>query len=113
MICSWPRALRALVSPDPMRLLLSSAAVDPDHIVAAKNGGSPIILGLGEKESFLASDIPAILPYTRKMISLRDGEFAVLSSDQGVELIDSEGLLDRARADRNPVGSSFGGKGRL
>jgi glucosamine--fructose-6-phosphate aminotransferase (isomerizing) len=63
---------------------------DPDHVVAAKNGGSPIILGLGEKESFLASDIPAILPYTRQMISLRDGEFAVLSSDR-VELIDSEG----------------------
>ncbi len=63
---------------------------DPDHIVAAKNGGSPIILGLGEKESFLASDIPAILPYTRQMISLRDGEFAVLSADR-VELIDSEG----------------------
>ncbi len=61
---------------------------DPDHVVAAKNGGSPIILGIGEKESFLASDIPAILPYTRKMISLRDGEFAVLSSDR-VELIDS------------------------
>jgi glucosamine--fructose-6-phosphate aminotransferase (isomerizing) len=63
---------------------------DPDHIVAAKNGGSPIIIGLGEKESFLASDIPAILPYTRQMISLRDGEFAVLSSDR-VDLIDSEG----------------------
>jgi glucosamine--fructose-6-phosphate aminotransferase (isomerizing) len=63
---------------------------DPDHIVTAKNGGSPIILGIGEKESYLASDIPAILPYTRKMISLRDGEFAVLSSDR-VELIDSEG----------------------
>jgi glucosamine--fructose-6-phosphate aminotransferase (isomerizing) len=63
---------------------------DPEHIVTAKNGGSPIILGIGEKESYLASDIPAILPYTRKMISLRDGEFAVLSSDR-VELIDSEG----------------------
>ena len=63
---------------------------DPGHIVAAKNGGSPIILGLGEKESFLASDIPAILPYTRKMIYLRDGEFAVLSADH-VDLIDSEG----------------------
>ena len=63
---------------------------DPGHIVAAKNGGSPIILGLGEKESFLASDIPAILPYTRKMIFLKDGEFAVLSSDR-VDLIDSEG----------------------
>ncbi len=35
---------------------------DPSHMVAAKNGGSPIILGAGEKQSFLASDIPAILP---------------------------------------------------
>jgi glucosamine--fructose-6-phosphate aminotransferase (isomerizing) len=62
----------------------------PDRIVAAKNGGSPIILGRGEKEAFLASDIPAILPYTRQMISLRDGEFAVLSAED-VDLIDSEG----------------------
>jgi len=62
----------------------------PDRIVAAKNGGSPIILGRGEKEMFLASDIPAILPYTRQMISLRDGEFAVLAAE-GVDLIDSEG----------------------
>jgi glucosamine--fructose-6-phosphate aminotransferase (isomerizing) len=62
----------------------------PDRIVAAKDGGSPIILGRGEKEMFLASDIPAILPYTRQMISLRDGEFAVLSTE-GVDLIDSEG----------------------
>ena len=66
------------------------SSVDPHHVVAAKNGGSPIILGLGEKEAFLASDIPAILPYTRQMISLRDGEFAVLS-DEDVVLIDSEG----------------------
>jgi glucosamine--fructose-6-phosphate aminotransferase (isomerizing) len=63
---------------------------DPDHIVAAKSGGSPIILGLGEKESFLASDIPAILPYTRQMLFLEDGEFAVLSQD-GVQICDSDG----------------------
>jgi glucosamine--fructose-6-phosphate aminotransferase (isomerizing) len=63
---------------------------DPNRIVAAKNGGSPIILGIAEKEAFLASDIPAILPYTRQMISLRDGEFAVLSAED-VILIDSEG----------------------
>ncbi|MDP7572072.1 MAG: glutamine--fructose-6-phosphate aminotransferase, partial [Myxococcota bacterium] len=50
------------------------SASDPSRIVAAKNGGSPIILGLGEKESFLASDVPAILPYTRQMLFLEDGE---------------------------------------
>jgi glucosamine--fructose-6-phosphate aminotransferase (isomerizing) len=61
-------------------------------MVAAKNGGSPIILGLGEGEAFLASDIPAILPYTRQMVFLEDGEFAVLS-DEGVELCDADGRL--------------------
>ncbi len=63
---------------------------DPEHLVAAKNGGSPIILGQGEKQAFLASDIPAILPYTREMIFLRDGEFAVLSED-GVQVTDAQG----------------------
>jgi glucosamine--fructose-6-phosphate aminotransferase (isomerizing) len=61
----------------------------PDHVIAAKNGGSPIILGLGRGETFLASDIPAILPYTREMLFLEDGEFAVLSED-GVQIVDAE-----------------------
>ncbi|HVP28295.1 MAG TPA: glutamine--fructose-6-phosphate transaminase (isomerizing) [Myxococcota bacterium] len=63
---------------------------DPEHIVVAKHGGSPIVLGLGEKQSFLASDIPAILPYTRQMLFLEDGEFAVLSED-GAQVLDRAG----------------------
>jgi glucosamine--fructose-6-phosphate aminotransferase (isomerizing) len=63
---------------------------DPSRIVAAKEGGSPIILGLGLKQSFVASDIPAILPYTREMLFLEDGEFAVLS-ENGVAIFDAEG----------------------
>ena len=63
---------------------------DPRHIVVAKNGGSPIILGLGEKEAYLASDIPAILPYTRQMFFLEDGEFAVLS-EEGIQICDGDG----------------------
>ncbi len=88
---------------------------DPDQIVAAKNGGSPIILGLGEKESFLASDIPAILPYTRRMISLRDGEFATLTSDR-VEVIDAEGHpIERATISIqwDPVSAEKGGYDRF
>ena len=70
--------------------LAALSASHPDHIVAAKNGGSPMILGIGDKQSFLASDIPAILPYTRQMLFLEDGEYAVLSED-GVQITDGEG----------------------
>ena len=63
---------------------------EPDRIVVAKNGGSPIIIGVNEKASYLASDIPAILPYTREMIFLEDGELAVLTQD-AVEIEDTDG----------------------
>jgi len=50
---------------------------EKDKLIAARKE-SPLILGLGEGEAFIASDIPAILPYTRKMIFLEDGEMAVV-----------------------------------
>ena len=63
---------------------------EPNLLVTAKNGGSPIIVGQGDKEAFLASDIPAVLPHTRDIISLHDGDFAVLSED-GIQIVDIEG----------------------
>ena len=51
-----------------------------DQLIAARKE-SPLILGLGKGEHFVASDIPAILPYTRKMIFLEDGEMAVLKEE--------------------------------
>jgi glucosamine--fructose-6-phosphate aminotransferase (isomerizing) len=48
-----------------------------DQLIAARKE-SPLILGLGEEDFFVASDIPAILPYTRKMIFLEDGEMVVI-----------------------------------
>jgi glucosamine--fructose-6-phosphate aminotransferase (isomerizing) len=88
---------------------------DADHIVAAKNGGSPMILGVGEKQAFLASDIPAILPYTRQMTFLNDGDFAVLSED-GVQVVDSEGrLIERELklVQWDPVSAEKGGYDRF
>jgi glucosamine--fructose-6-phosphate aminotransferase (isomerizing) len=68
---------------------------EPNMLVTAKNGGSPIIVGQGDKESFLASDIPAVLPHTREIISLFDGDFAVLS-EEGIQVVDIEGRpIDR------------------
>ncbi len=84
---------------------------DPEHVVAAKNGGSPIILGIGENESFLASDVPAILPYTRHMLFLEDGEFAVLSRS-GAEILDADGhLVEREprHIQWDPVSAEKGG----
>ena len=63
---------------------------EPDKIVGVKKG-SPLIVGIGKGENFLASDIPAILPYTRNVISLDDGEVAVLTKDS-VEIYNFEGL---------------------
>jgi glucosamine--fructose-6-phosphate aminotransferase (isomerizing) len=50
---------------------------DKSRIIVARNE-SPLVIGLGDGENFVASDVPAILPYTRKMIFLEDGDLAVL-----------------------------------
>ncbi|MFO0683518.1 MAG: glutamine--fructose-6-phosphate transaminase (isomerizing) [Sandaracinus sp.] len=50
---------------------------EPGRIVVAKSS-SPLVLGLGEGASYCGSDIPALLPYTRRMVFLEDGDMAVL-----------------------------------
>lgn len=54
--------------------------LEPDQLIAAKRE-SPLILGLSDDAFFLASDVPAILPYTRKVIYLDDGELVFLSKE--------------------------------
>jgi glucosamine--fructose-6-phosphate aminotransferase (isomerizing) len=54
------------------------SGTSPDEVVVAKHD-SPLVLGVGDGESFAASDIPAILAHTRDVILLQDGEMAVLT----------------------------------
>jgi len=52
---------------------------NPDQLVVARNG-SPIVLGLGENEMFVASDVAALVRYTRQVIYLEDGEVATIKA---------------------------------
>jgi len=54
---------------------------EPDRLVVAKSA-TPIVLGLGEGENFVASDIPALLDHTRRVVFLEDGEVAELTADR-------------------------------
>jgi glucosamine--fructose-6-phosphate aminotransferase (isomerizing) len=69
---------------------------DPQRFIGARKD-SPLVIGLGEHENFLASDVPAILSHTRRVIFLEDGDIAEITPE-GVKIVD----VDGAPRDRQP-----------
>ncbi len=69
----------------------------PERLIAAKQGAGSVVVGLGEGETFLASDIPAILSHTRDVVVLEDEDVAVVTR-HGVEIT----KLDGAPVERTP-----------
>ena len=65
------------------------SAQDPDRLIVAREG-CPVVLGLGVEENFVASDVAALLPVTRRFVFLEDGDVAEVRRN-GYRILDSEG----------------------
>ena len=89
---------RALVAVKGLFGLVLLSADDPQKLVAVRNG-PPILVGLGDQEFFVASDVPAILGHTRNVVFLGDQEVAVITR-AGVEFTDFDGAAVQTTTQR-------------
>jgi glucosamine--fructose-6-phosphate aminotransferase (isomerizing) len=101
---------RALKVMRGMFAIVLVSVEDPEKIVAVRNG-PPIVVGLGDNEFFVASDIPAILSHTRDVVFLGDEEMAIITRS-GVEFTDYAGRAVSKTTQRvlwDPIAAEKGG----
>jgi glucosamine--fructose-6-phosphate aminotransferase (isomerizing) len=84
------RAVRATVAELEGAYALAVVSEDsPDSMILAR-AGCPVVIGVGDNEHFVASDVAALLPVTRKFIFLEEGDVAEIRR-QNVRILDNEG----------------------
>ena len=101
---------RALTYMRGMFAIVLVSVEDPEKIVAVRNG-PPIVVGLGQDEFFVASDIPAILSHTRDVVFLGDEEMAIITRS-GVQFTDYTGRAVSKTTQRvlwDPIAAEKGG----
>ena len=101
---------RALLYMRGMFAIVLVSVEDPEKIVAVRNG-PPIVIGLGQDEFFVASDIPAILMHTRDVVFLGDEEMAIITRS-GVQFTDYSGRAVSKTTQRvlwDPIAAEKGG----
>jgi len=82
---------------------------DPDCIVLAR-AGCPVVIGLGENENFVASDVAALLPVTRKFIFLEEGDVAEIRRS-GVRVLDADGASVQRKVSESALSADAAEKG--
>ena len=91
------RVIAALAHVDGTYGLAVMSGAEPGKIVVARQG-SPVLLGIGEDELFVASDASAVLEHTRAVVYLDDGDIAVLTPE-GYHVIDRESHVQLREVD--------------